>query len=91
MSDKILIWVVVGAGMLIATIITEVLTRWRQHKDNKTKLDSVLYETSPNSGKSMKDAVGRIEKKVDKLDDRQRDYGERLTKVETSVEHMKGR
>ena len=36
----------------------------------RTKVDQVLHETRPNSGVSMRDAVDRIEKQVDRLNDK---------------------
>lgn len=52
-------------------------------------LDEVVHEVKPNCGSSMRDAVNRIEAKVDALDERQRtceardiEYSQRLRTVE---------
>jgi hypothetical protein len=36
----------------------------------RTKVDQVLHEVHPNSGISLRDAVDRIEKQVDRLNDK---------------------
>ena len=36
----------------------------------RAKVDQVLHETRPNSGTSMRDAVDRIERQVEKLNDK---------------------
>lgn len=91
MSDPVLIGLISTLGVLAATVIVEIIRRERQHKANSTALNKMTYEMSPNSGQSMKDSLDRIEGKVDKVDERQRQYGERLTAVETSVEYLRGR
>ena len=90
MSDPVLIGLISTLGVLAATVIVEIIRRNQQHKSNDRKINAVMYEMSPNSGKSMKDSLGRIEAKVEKIDDRQRDYGDRLTTVEVQLgEHLR--
>ena len=36
----------------------------------RAKVDQVLHETKPNSGTSMRDAVDRIERQVERLNDK---------------------
>lgn len=36
----------------------------------RAKVDQVLHETKPNSGLSMRDAVDRIERNVDRLNEK---------------------
>lgn len=40
----------------------------------RAKVEQVLHETKPNSGTSMRDAVDRIEKSVDRLNEKLDDH-----------------
>lgn len=49
------------------------------------KLDAVLAQISPNSGKSLHDTVTRIDRRVGEVAELQRQHGERLAAVEARV------
>lgn len=89
MSDPVLIGLISTIGLIITSIIVEFIRRERMHRVNERKLNSIIYETTPNHGKSMRDLIinsmNRIERKVDTLDERQRNHGERIIVIETQL------
>lgn len=79
MSDAVVIAVISAVGLILSGVLVE-LIRARKRQDK------VVAEVSPNGGGSIRDAVDRIEKQVDKVRDAQVSHGERLAKVEARVE-----
>jgi len=78
-SDAVIISVISAVGLIMSGVLVELIrARHRQ--------DKVVKEVSPNGGGSIRDAVDRIEKQVDKVRETQVAQGERLAKVEARVE-----
>lgn len=75
--------VITTVGLLLSGVLVE-LIRARKRQDK------VVAEVSPNGGGSIRDAVDRIEKTVDKMRDSQVHQGERIARVEAKVENWSG-
>lgn len=78
-------------GLLIA-VVTALAGVLVELVRNRRRQDKVVHEVSPNSGASMKDAIGRIETaitelrgEVDSLREGQSRNGERLAGLEAVV------
>jgi hypothetical protein len=83
MSDAVIISVISAVGLIMSGVLVELIrARHRQ--------DKVVKEVSPNGGGSIRDAVDRIEKTVDKVRDSQVHQGERIARVEAKVENWAG-
>lgn len=91
MSEPIVVAIIGTLGTIIGALITAYVNRWRNRRDEASKLDQVLAELSPNSGKSVKDAVDRIDITLAAHGKQLKGHGERLARVETHVEYLRGR
>jgi hypothetical protein len=50
------------------------------------RLNNIDGEFKKNSGSTLKDAIARIEKKLDEVDDRLKEGDERMSRIETKLE-----
>ncbi len=75
--------VISAVGVIMSGVLVE-LIRARKRQDK------VVAEVTPNGGGSIRDAVDRIEKTVDKVRDAQVTQGERIARVEAKVENWSG-
>lgn len=80
MSDAVVISLISAVGLILSGVLVE-LIRARKRQDK------MVAEVSPNGGGSIRDAVDRIEKQVDRVRETQVAQGERLAKVEAKVEN----
>lgn len=85
MSEPVLITLITTLGALVTAIIVEIIKRGRAQKATDEKIDAVLAQINPNSGKSLHDAVKRIERDVRDVKTVQHRHGERLAAVEVRV------
>lgn len=69
---EVIIWIGGVAGA-IAAICFLIRAAWRANR-RLVKVADLVTELSPNSGHSIKDTVHRIERKVDRLDERLADH-----------------
>ncbi len=89
MSDVVLAAIIGALGTIIGAMITVYVHRRRARRDEESKLDQVLAELSEDSGKSIKDTVGRIDTTLAAHGKQLKAHGERLARVETHVEHLR--
>lgn len=61
---------VVAIVIILAVIVGPQVVAIIQNVGIKRKADTAAHEVLPNSGKSLADAVNRIERKIDGLDER---------------------
>ncbi|MFF5992573.1 hypothetical protein [Prauserella flavalba] len=85
MSEAVLIALIGAVGALLTGVLVELIrTRRAQNRTNE-QLGGVLGQVSPNSGRSLHDAVTRIEGDVGEMRRQLGKHGERLAKVETRL------
>lgn len=77
--------VIVAFITVAGAVIVEAIRRSRAQRNTDERLDTVLGQLQPNGGKSLSDAVTRIEGQVGELRELQREHGERLAAVEARV------
>lgn len=77
--------VIVAFITVAGAVIVEAIRRSRAQRNTDKRLDTVLGQLQPNGGKSLSDAVTRIEGQVGELRELQREHGERLAAVEARV------
>lgn len=77
--------VIVAFITVAGAVIVEAIRRSRAQRNTDQRLDAVLGQLRPNGGKSLSDAVTRIEGQVGELRELQREHGERLAAVEARV------
>lgn len=83
--------VIVAFITVAGAVVVEAIRRSRAQRNTDQRLDAVLGEITPNSGKSMHDKVDRIERSVDAIQHKQTEHGERLAVVEARVADNLGR
>jgi len=85
MTTEVIVAIITTAGALLPGIVVESIKRGRAQRATDERLDTVLGQLKPNGGKSLSDAVTRIEGQVGELRELQREHGERLAAVEARV------
>lgn len=90
MTTEVIVAIITTGGALLSGIVVESIKRGRAQRSTDERLDIVLGQLRPNGGKSLSDAVTRIEDQVGELRELQREHGERLAAVEARVsDHIK--
>jgi hypothetical protein len=75
MSHEWVVSIVSGVVVLVGVFVLRAIFQAALH----AALDAIMHELTPNDGKSMRDAVNRIETRLVRIEDR-------LGKVEEEVE-----
>jgi hypothetical protein len=68
-------------------ILAALIGGWVELVKARRAQAAVHHEVTPNSGGSLRDAVDRIERAVDKVRDAQVAQGERVARVEAKIEN----
>lgn len=70
---------------ILVGLIGVIIKGWFELKKVKEATKTVEHEVTPNSGQSLRDQVDRLNKTVDKMDDKMDKQAERLVRVETII------
>ena len=83
MSDALWISIISALGLVMSGVLVELVRARRA-------AGKVVAEVQPNGGGSLRDMVSRIESQVDRIRDTQVTHGERIAKIEGTIQNCGG-